>query len=211
MHHKFKVGDKVVVTEYGFGCIERELNTVVTITELGKYNGGCGYKVSPAIGNCISGIYGGLIGEESFELVTEIEGKEDSTYVSEELPPIGTVCTFVDDPKFEDTYNCSKYRDDWNDGDEVEILCHKLVEISGTPVAVVWNRRSQVSSSLVKQCLEKKKTEEEILTELCAHNIKVSFSCLDEPHRNLDDMARLTAESLLSDPRIQVTLLEEDS
>lgn len=67
---KFKVGDKVTVVYRGSGCGSRYVGRVVTITEAKPtgYNGKPGYKVSPAIGNTLSGNFDGYIGERTFEL-----------------------------------------------------------------------------------------------------------------------------------------------
>jgi MoxR-like ATPase len=71
MTHKFNVGDKVKVTQSGFGCGPDEEGLEVTIIERGDYPRSPGYKVDPAIGNTKNGHYEGFIGEESFELVVK--------------------------------------------------------------------------------------------------------------------------------------------
>jgi MoxR-like ATPase len=69
MTHKFNVGDKVRVTQSGFGCAPEEIDMEVTIIERGDYSYGSGYRVDPPIGNSKTDFYEGFIGEESFELV----------------------------------------------------------------------------------------------------------------------------------------------
>ena len=70
--HKFKVGDRVRVVRHGIGCSMDEMHKEVTITELGTYiTGGDGYKVDPPTGNMLISAYGGMIGEQSFELISE--------------------------------------------------------------------------------------------------------------------------------------------
>lgn len=75
MKYKFEIGDKVKVVENGYGCSPKEIKSIVTITELGSYVGKAGYKVTPPIGNNRTKIYGGFIGEESFELADKDEDK----------------------------------------------------------------------------------------------------------------------------------------
>ena len=72
--HKFKVGDRVKVVVTGRGVGSHDRNTICTISELGKYTGGPGYRVKdPAIGNSLDGMYDYMIGEETFELVASME------------------------------------------------------------------------------------------------------------------------------------------
>ena len=66
--YKFKVGDKVEVTQDGLGCGVEELGLEVNIIEIGEYSKGPGYKVDPPIGNTRDEFYNGFIGEGSFEL-----------------------------------------------------------------------------------------------------------------------------------------------
>jgi MoxR-like ATPase len=70
MNYKFNVGDIVKVITSGSGCGPEEVGLEVTIIERGDYSYGPGYKVYPPIGNTKHNHYDGLIGEESFELVT---------------------------------------------------------------------------------------------------------------------------------------------
>jgi hypothetical protein len=70
MNYKFNVGDIVKVIMSGSGCGPEEVGLEVTIIERGDYSYGPGYKVYPPIGNTKHNHYDGLIGEESFELVT---------------------------------------------------------------------------------------------------------------------------------------------
>jgi len=69
--HKFKVGDRVKIVSWGAGCNDATIGEVVTITELGYYNGTPGYKIDNLTikTNTKSGFYDGFIGEASFELV----------------------------------------------------------------------------------------------------------------------------------------------
>jgi hypothetical protein len=67
---KFEVGDKVEVILSGYGCDPEDKGRLVVITEVGDYCGYDGYKVSPPIGNTLSGVYGGYIGEKSFRFVS---------------------------------------------------------------------------------------------------------------------------------------------
>jgi hypothetical protein len=69
---EFKVGDKVRVVVSGSGCDLNDRDSLVVITEVGKYNDGPGYRVSPPVGNTKSGSFNGYIGERSFELVPPI-------------------------------------------------------------------------------------------------------------------------------------------
>ena len=73
MDYKFNIGDKVVVIIDGYGVGPDNMYDVVEIVERGvyghSYNPCHGYKVSPPIGNTLSGSYNGFIGEQSFELV----------------------------------------------------------------------------------------------------------------------------------------------
>lgn len=73
---KYNIGDRVEVILGGHGCNpSTEMGLVVTIVEtlVNGYGGGRehGYKVSPPIGNMLSGSYNGWIGEQSFKLVFE--------------------------------------------------------------------------------------------------------------------------------------------
>jgi len=70
MDYKFNIGDKVIVIRVGYGVGPNNMDDVVEIVERGEYWGThLGYKVSPPIGNTLSGWYNGFIGEESFEFV----------------------------------------------------------------------------------------------------------------------------------------------
>jgi hypothetical protein len=71
MKYKFKVGDKVKVVHSGLGAYIFDIAKIVEITSCGHYLGKPGYIVHPAIGNCVSGEFGGYIGEGSFELFEE--------------------------------------------------------------------------------------------------------------------------------------------
>jgi MoxR-like ATPase len=77
--HKFKVGDKVKVVKGGYGVSPDDINTETTIVEKGYYGSNPGYRVDfPALGNSrmiaassSSSMFDGMIGEVSFELVTQ--------------------------------------------------------------------------------------------------------------------------------------------
>lgn len=71
---KFKIGDKVEVVSAGLGCSISEIGTIVEITDIGVYDNGPGYVVSPPIGNCT---FSAFIGENSFELVSDTLKVED--------------------------------------------------------------------------------------------------------------------------------------
>jgi len=80
--YKFKVGDLVETVWPGSGIKDSELGKLVTITEIGRYNGEAGYKVSPAIGNTKNGHFDGFIGEKSFKLYEEEKVLSESIYDS---------------------------------------------------------------------------------------------------------------------------------
>ena len=77
--HKFKVGDRVRVARTGYGIGIGDINIETTIVAKGYYGKDPGYKVDfPALGNSrldvsnpSSSWFDGMIGEVSFELVTE--------------------------------------------------------------------------------------------------------------------------------------------
>ena len=77
--YRFKVGDEVKVVNHGSGAGPDEIGLEATITELGIYGSGPGYKVYEQIGNNAhtnSSTMGhlfmnGFIGEDSFELVQQ--------------------------------------------------------------------------------------------------------------------------------------------
>ena len=75
--YKFKIGDKVLAVKSGMGIsiddIKNYSGRVYTITELGEYSRKPGYKVSPAVGNTLSGSCNGFIGENTFELYIDEE------------------------------------------------------------------------------------------------------------------------------------------
>lgn len=67
--YKFKVGDVVIVKEFGSGVAAKDQKRIVRITKLGEYLSKNGYKVEPKIGNSLTGEYKGFIGENTFRLV----------------------------------------------------------------------------------------------------------------------------------------------
>lgn len=71
MTYKFNIGDEVKIINSGQGCSPDTLYEVVTITEQGKYNDKPGYKIDNITipTNTKDGSFGGMIGEESFELI----------------------------------------------------------------------------------------------------------------------------------------------
>lgn len=72
--HRFKVGDRVTIVKSGSGVGPKDEGKIVTITEIGEYGSfspESGYKISPALGNTLSGDYDGFIGEDSFEFYLE--------------------------------------------------------------------------------------------------------------------------------------------
>ena len=71
--YKFKVGDTVKIVKSGYGCSPESLGETAEILELGEYSENPGYKISKTIGrtNSISGYYGGMCKESSFELVED--------------------------------------------------------------------------------------------------------------------------------------------
>lgn len=79
MNYKFKVGDRVKVSDTGSGFGISELGLIFTISELGEY---CddetpGYRVYPIGGNGHGGYSNGFNGEGSFELVKPKSGWKD--------------------------------------------------------------------------------------------------------------------------------------
>jgi len=71
MTYKFNIGDQVKIIYSGLGCSPETLHEVVTITEQGVYANKPGYKIDNITiqTNTKDGSFGGMIGEESFELV----------------------------------------------------------------------------------------------------------------------------------------------
>jgi len=74
MTYKFDVGDQVKIINSGQGCSPEALHEVVTITEQGVYGMSekkPGYKIDNITiqTNTKDGSFGGMIGEESFELI----------------------------------------------------------------------------------------------------------------------------------------------
>lgn len=70
--YKFKLGDKVKVTNYGSGLSSSDVGTEVKIVGYGSYFGGAGYIVDPPIGNTKDGKFNCTIGEDGLSLV-EVE------------------------------------------------------------------------------------------------------------------------------------------
>jgi hypothetical protein len=70
---KFKKGDIVLVVQSGAGTSPADTNRIVTIvSQPQEYFGDeLGYVIDPPLGNCKDGNYGGVVGETSFELVSE--------------------------------------------------------------------------------------------------------------------------------------------
>lgn len=67
---KFKVGDAVKIVHAGSGCGGNDVGKLTKIVEIGTYNVEIGYKIDPPYHtNSYSGMYGGMLGEISFELV----------------------------------------------------------------------------------------------------------------------------------------------
>ena len=75
MNYKFEIGDLVKVVHYGSGVGSgyKERYGVTKnkfkIVEKGEYGDGPGYKVEPKIGNCVTGMFNGFVGEDTFELI----------------------------------------------------------------------------------------------------------------------------------------------
>lgn len=69
--YKFEVGDVVKVINHGIGCAPEEIGLEVTITELGTYSSGPGYRIYEPVGNCQPPYnnFNGFIGEQSFQFV----------------------------------------------------------------------------------------------------------------------------------------------
>ena len=75
--YKFKVGDKVSIIRSGDGCGSKHMGMETTITELGKYCGLNGYRISDGFGNAKRNsdgtyekpTYDGFIGETTFKLL----------------------------------------------------------------------------------------------------------------------------------------------
>lgn len=64
--YKFSVGDSVVVSGWGQGIGSDNKGKSCTITELGEYVEGPGYKIDPPMGNTLTGSHEGFIGEDMF-------------------------------------------------------------------------------------------------------------------------------------------------
>ena len=64
---KFNVGDYVKIINHGSGFGYESVGKTVVITEIGEYLGGIGYKVSPLLGNTLSGACKGFNGEDFFK------------------------------------------------------------------------------------------------------------------------------------------------
>lgn len=73
MEYEFKVGDKVEVVMTGYGCGPDEIGIVSTITELGFYKEGPGYKVNKLENKR----YDDFIGEDSFKLYSPVVNEAD--------------------------------------------------------------------------------------------------------------------------------------
>ena len=76
MKYKFEIGDQVKIIKSGGGCGSGVVGEIVTILEMGVYNGRPGYKISDTTipkNNSMTGDFGGFCGETSFELVTKGE------------------------------------------------------------------------------------------------------------------------------------------
>lgn len=70
---KFKVGDRVKIVHAGSGAGSNDLGRLTTIVEVGDYSGKTGYKIDPPYTtNSQSGMYNGMLGEVSFELVEAV-------------------------------------------------------------------------------------------------------------------------------------------
>lgn len=67
-----------------------------------------------------------------------------------ELPPVGSVCAFYKNKSL--LFN-DEIDERWLDGDELEVLAHRIAE-NGEPVAVVWNVRDKYSICLVPAALK---------------------------------------------------------
>lgn len=81
--HKFEIGDRVIIISGGMGAPKSTEGRIVTITDKGYYkrhegDTSLGYKITPRIGNSLTGSYGGFIGENSFEKI-EIHNRIDLT------------------------------------------------------------------------------------------------------------------------------------
>jgi hypothetical protein len=72
--YKFKIGDKVRITQSGSGCYCDDIGKVSFIAGYGKYCGEPGYLIDPPLsGNAQTGNYNGMAGEKSFELVESLQ------------------------------------------------------------------------------------------------------------------------------------------
>ena len=112
--HRFKVGDRVTIVETGSGVGPKDKGKIVTITEIGEYGSfslGPGYKISPALGNTLSGDYNGFIGEDAFEFYLGVKetmsaagvdkkGRDTLLAEANERYPIGTKvnCLVLNEP-----------------------------------------------------------------------------------------------------------------
>lgn len=67
MTEKYSIGDIVEVTRPGSGVGSWDIRKLAKITALGDYTYWPGYKIIPKLGNCLSGEFGGFIGEASFK------------------------------------------------------------------------------------------------------------------------------------------------
>lgn len=81
---------------------------------------------------------------------TAAQLERDNWHVLGKLPPVGSVCAFH---KNEDFLYAPEIEERWLDGDELEVLGHRIGE-GGTPVAVVWNVRDKYPSCLIKEALK---------------------------------------------------------
>lgn len=107
---RFKVGDKVRVVEIGCGCGFEDYGKEVTITELGWYNNGVGYKVYPAIGNTKTLGFNGFIGEDSFEPLEASKRHKhyDMIVAWAENPSLEFQCRHSDDSRMDSWEDCEK-------------------------------------------------------------------------------------------------------
>jgi MoxR-like ATPase len=75
--YKFDIGDEVEIVTSGLGCAPNDIGKTTKIVEKGIYNHGPAYRVDPPLGNSIPDttghhFYGGMIGEDSFNIVQPI-------------------------------------------------------------------------------------------------------------------------------------------
>ena len=73
MEHKFKIGDTLEIIKSGYGLGAEHIGKTCKVTSLGVYGYKPGYSIYPFLGNCETGYLNGMIGENSFKLVSAAE------------------------------------------------------------------------------------------------------------------------------------------